>query len=108
MAFDPHLAARLRDCLASEPAVREKRMFGGVAFLVDGALAVCASHDGGLLVRIDPAESGALCAEQGVEPMIMQGRPMKGWLRVDASACEGDRLGEWVRHGVTFVKANGV
>lgn len=91
MSCDEALAARLRELL---PDATEKRMFGGVAFLVDGALTVAASGQGGLLVRVDPARAEALLAEGGVGPMEMRGRELRGWLRVGGEALEP--LERWV------------
>ena len=100
MAYDGELAARVRQVLAGEPGVTEKRMFGGLAFLVDGHLAVSASGKGGLLVRVDPAQQPALLREAGVEPFEMRGRPMAGWLHVAVGSVEDDSaLSRWVRLG---------
>jgi hypothetical protein len=100
VAYDEALARRIRDLLAGEPVV-EKKMFGGLAFLVHGNMAVAASGQGGLLVRVDPEESAALAESANVEPMRMRGREMAGWLYVDP----GDDLGEWVRRGVRFARS---
>lgn len=103
MAYDERLAARIRDRVAGEPVV-EKRMFGGLAFLLNGHLGVSASGQGGLLVRVDPAESDALLAEPGVTPMQMGNRPpMDGWLRVAPEAVsDDDDLGRWVQRGIAY------
>src|SRR5258706_2609725 len=82
MAYDEDLAARIGERVAEEPRLTEKKMFGGLAFLVGGNMAVAASGQGGLMVRVDPAESDALVASTKAEPMVMRGRPMQGWLRV--------------------------
>lgn len=106
MAYDEDLANRIRELMADVEAVSEKRMFGGLAFLVRGHMAVAASRRGGLLVRVDPAGSDALVAATGVERMVMGGRPMDGWLHVDAELVETVRdLGPWVDRGATFVRA---
>lgn len=108
MALNEQLAARVRAALAGEPSLAEKRMFGGLAFMVEGAMAVAASSTGGLLVRVEPSASPALCEAEGVEPMVMRGRPMAGWLRVEQHVVETDAaLLEWVERGVAFVKAEG-
>ena len=86
MAYDEELAGRIRELTAGEPALTEQKMFGGLAFLVGGNMAVAASGQGGLLVRVDPAESDALVESTGAELMEMRGRSMAGWLRVDAAA----------------------
>src|ERR687885_2917261 len=103
MAYDEELGNRIRERLAGEPAVTEKKMFGGLAFLVHGNMAVAASGQGGLLVRVDPAESDALVARSNAEPMEMRGRSMRGWLRVESADVEADdALAEWVRRGVAY------
>ena len=103
MAYDEELAARIRDLVASEPALTEKEMFGGLAFLVGGNMAVAASGQGGLLVRVDPAESDALIASSSARPMEMRGREMAGWLRVDPAG--DDELATWVGRGVSFARS---
>src|SRR5215208_3496453 len=90
MAYDEDLANRIRELIAGEPDVTEKRMFGGLAFLVRGNMAVAASGQGGLLVRVDPAESAVLQAETRARPMEMRGKAMTGWLRVEAAALDDD------------------
>ncbi len=103
MAYDEELAARIRDLVANEPALTEKKMFGGLAFLVGGNMAVAASGQGGLLVRVDPAESDALIASSSARPMEMRGREMAGWLRVDPAG--DDELATWVGRGVSFARS---
>jgi TfoX/Sxy family transcriptional regulator of competence genes len=105
MAYDEALAARIRELLAGERAVTEKKMFGGLAFLVRGNMAVAASGKGGLLVRVDPDESDALLRKSGVGLMEMGGRSMTGWLRVEAPAVRTKKqLAEWVDRGVGFAR----
>lgn len=105
MAYDEDLAARIRDLLAPERGLSEKRMFGGLAFLLDGHMTVAVSGQGGLLLRIDPARSDELVAGPHVGRMVMRGREMDGWLRVDEKAVNTDeRLAEWVGLGVAFVR----
>jgi TfoX/Sxy family transcriptional regulator of competence genes len=104
--YDEELAARIRELVASEPALTEKKMFGGLAFLVGGNMAIAASGEGGLLVRVDPDESEALVSRTNATPMEMRGRSMAGWLRVaseDARA-EGE-LAAWVGRGVTYARS---
>lgn len=102
MAYDEELADRLRLLLGSH-GLTEQKMFGGLAFLRDGHLAVCVSGQGGLMVRTDPADAEALLAQPGVQPMQMQGRTMKGWLRVDAAAVDDDAaLRRWAERGLAF------
>src|SRR5206468_287114 len=84
MAYDEELAERIRELLAGESGVTEKKMFGGLAFLIGGNMAVAASGQGGLLVRVDPSESDSLVATTAARPMEMRGREMQGWLRVDS------------------------
>jgi len=103
VAYDEELAARIRDLVASEPALTEKEMFGGLAFLVGGNMAVAASGQGGLLVRVDPAESDGLIASSSARPMAMRGREMAGWLRVDPAG--DDELATWVGRGVSFARS---
>jgi TfoX/Sxy family transcriptional regulator of competence genes len=102
MAYDTTLADRIRDLLVNEKSVTEKKMFGGLAFLVKGNMAVAASGQGGILVRVDPDESDALVAKGPAKPMVMRGRAMAGWLRVDADDVEGRALKTWVSRGATY------
>jgi len=106
MAFDPDLAARLRSALAGEPVVTEKRMFGGLAFLVNGNMAVSASGRGGLLVRVDPAATDALVSGPHVGRFEMRGREMDGWLRVDDAAVTTEpELERWAEIGVAYARS---
>src|SRR5436305_15264906 len=103
MAYDEELAERVRRLVAGERALTEKKMFGGLAFLVGGNMAVAASGQGGLLVRVDPAESEALVAETPARLMEMRGREMPGWLRVDTDDVRDDSaLSAWVERGVAY------
>lgn len=105
MAYDEELADRLRETLAGEDALSEKKMFGGLAFLLDGHMAVAASGQGGLLLRVDPAQTEALVRPPHVSRFVMRGREMNGWLRVDAPAIASDAdLRRWVGHGVSYVR----
>lgn len=104
MTFDEELAERARELVESEYGIGEKRMFGGVAFLVDGSMAFAVSGEGGLMVRVPADETEALLALPHVGPMDMSGRPVKGWVRVDAAGCEGDGLREWIARGVEHVR----
>jgi hypothetical protein len=106
MAYDEELANRIREQLAAEAGVTEQRMFGGLAFLVGGHLAVAASGKGGLMVRVDPEQTDALVAEPHARPFEMRGRPMDGWLRVDAAGVDGDAgLQRWVTRGVAYARS---
>jgi TfoX/Sxy family transcriptional regulator of competence genes len=106
MAYDEKLAQRIRELIADERGVTEKKMFGGLAFLVGGNMAIAASGQGGLLVRVDPAESETLTRRDGVALMEMRGRSMPGWLRVDADAVRTKKqLAQWVGRGVAYAGA---
>jgi TfoX/Sxy family transcriptional regulator of competence genes len=101
MGVDEALADRIRDLLEGEEGLSERRMFGGLAFLVHGKMAVTASGRGGLLVRIDPALTESLLTQPRTERAVMRGREMTGWLRVGADAVRtGPELERWVRIGV--------
>jgi TfoX/Sxy family transcriptional regulator of competence genes len=102
MAYDDALASRIRELVEGEDGLTEQRMFGGLAFLVNGNMAVAASGQGGILVRVEPAESAQLVETTGAEEMVMRGRSMAGWLRVDPGE---DELPEWVERGVSFARS---
>ncbi|GAB7144482.1 TfoX/Sxy family protein [Mycobacterium riyadhense] len=103
MAYDTDLANRIRELLASQPGVDEKRMFGGLAFLIGGHLAVAVSGQGGLLVRVPPADTEKLLTRQHVSPMVMAGRETRGWLRVAADGVKTKRqLASWVKYGAGY------
>ena len=104
MAYDEDLADRLR-LLLNGQGVTEKKMFGGLAFLLHGHMAIAASGQGGILVRVDPADMESMLAEPGAETFEMQGRPMKGWLRVDPAALDDDSvLRTWAERGLAYVR----
>jgi TfoX/Sxy family transcriptional regulator of competence genes len=106
MAYDEKLAERIRELVAGERGVTEKKMFGGLAFLLNGNMAVAASGQGGLLVRVDPDESDTLLAHPGASLMEMRGRTMPGWMRVDGDAVRTKkRLSSWVEHGVAYARS---
>jgi TfoX/Sxy family transcriptional regulator of competence genes len=106
MAYDHALADRVRSLVAAERGVTEKAMFGGLAFLVGGNMAVAASGQGGLLVRVDPDESDALVATGKAQLMEMRGRSMRGWLRVDAAEVRTAReLTKWVERGTSYARS---
>jgi hypothetical protein len=106
MAYDVDLAERLREALAGEPGVAEKRMFGGLAFLVGGHMAVSASGQGGLLLRVDPARTDALVLDRRASRAVMRGREMDGWLRVDIDArAADDELNRWIALGVDYARS---
>jgi TfoX/Sxy family transcriptional regulator of competence genes len=106
VAYDEDLADRIRELVSGEKGVREQKMFGGLAFLIGGNMAVAASGQGGILVRVDPAASDKLVSTTKAEPMVMRGRAMDGWLRVDAdSVREKRQLAKWVERGVTYARS---
>ena len=106
MAYDEDLAYRIRELLVDEPDITEKKMFGGLAFLVRGNMAVAASGQGGVLVRADPTKSDKVVATTTARPMEMRGREMQGWLRVDADAVRTKRqLAKWVDMGMTYARS---
>ena len=106
MAYDTVLADRIRELLSTEPGIDEKPMFGGLAFLVGGHMAVAASGQGGLLVRVPRDDTAALLAREHVSPMVMAGREASGWLRVASDGVRTKRqLQAWVRRGVDTVSA---
>ena len=106
MAYDEALADRIRGLIAGERGVVEKKMFGGLAFLINGNMSVAASGQGGLLARVDPDKSDELLKKPGVESLVMRGRPMAGWLRVDADAVRTkQQLSSWVKRSVSFARS---
>ena len=106
MAYDEELADRIRELVGGEPSLTEKKMFGGLAFLVGGNMAIAASGQGGLMVRVDPAESDALVANTKARTVVMRGREMPGWLRVDAADVQTKRqLVPWVERGAGYARS---
>ena len=106
MPYDEDLAERIRELLADEPGVVEKRMFGGLAFLIGGNMSVAASGQGGLMVRVDPEETDELVAKPHAQPFVMRGREMQGWLRVDDEGVRTKRqLEPWVKRGVAYARS---
>jgi TfoX/Sxy family transcriptional regulator of competence genes len=106
MAYDEELADRIRALLGERPGLSERKMFGGLAFLAGGNMAVAASGQGGILVRVDPDESDELVASTPAAPMEMRGRSMVGWLRMDAAdVAEDAALGEWVERGWRYASS---
>jgi hypothetical protein len=106
MAYDEELANELRECLQGESGVSEKRMFGGLAFLINGNMAVTASGKGGLMLRVDPARTDSLVAEPHAQRFVMRGREMDGWLRIDPESLKtlGD-VKRWATVGVTYARS---
>jgi TfoX/Sxy family transcriptional regulator of competence genes len=106
MAYDENLADRIRELIAGEADLTEQKMFGGLAFLIGGNMAVAASGQGGVLVRVDPGESDALVATTSARPMEMRGREMPGWLRVGPGDLRTKRqLAKWVELGTTYARS---
>ena len=106
MAYDEDLADRIRELLEGEQNVSEQKMFGGLSFLIGGHLAVAASGKGGVLVRVDPAESDRLVDTTSATLMDMGGRTMRGWLRVDEDNVRTKRqLARWVGLGTTYARS---
>ncbi len=105
MAYDEQLAERIRALIDDEPGLTEMRMFGGLAFLIDGNMSVSASGQGGLLLRVDPEQTDGLLEEPHAEPFVMRGRAMDGWLRVAPEGAEADEdLQRWVSRGVAYAR----
>ncbi len=106
MSFDPDLAQRLRGLMSSEAGIAERRMFGGLAFLVNGNMAVSASGEGGLLLHVDPFATEELAGRPHAKVAVMRGREMKGWLRVDAEGVRTKRqLEQWARVGLDHARS---
>lgn len=106
MAYDEDLANRIRELVAAERGVDEKRMFGGLAFLINGNMSVAVSGQGGLMVRVPPDDTAKLLERAHVAPMIMAGRETRGWLRVSLEGVKTKRqLQGWVKRGVDYAKS---
>ena len=106
MAYDEELASRIRELIGEEPGLTEQKMFGGLAFLIGGNMAVAASGQGGILVRVDPEQSDELVAKTVARPMEMRGREMRGWLRVTTEDVKTKReLRKWVELGAGYARS---
>jgi TfoX/Sxy family transcriptional regulator of competence genes len=106
VAYDEDLANRIRELTGGERGVEEKRMFGGLAFLIDGNMSVAVSSRGGVMVRVPHEDTEGLLAREHVEPMVMAGRETRGWVRVDAEGVRTKRqLQSWVTRGVEYAKS---
>jgi TfoX-like protein len=106
MAYDEHLADRIRELVSTEPGLAEVKMFGGLAFLINGNMSVSASGQGGLLLHIDPAQGETLAAKPHAAPFVMRGKAMSGWLRVDPEGVKTKRqLERWVARGVDHARS---
>lgn len=106
MAYDEELAGRVRGLLSGEAGLTERKMFGGLGFMLDGSMAVAVSNRGGLLLRVDPADTEDLLAEPGGEPFEMRGRVLTGWIRVAPEVLDPEEvLRAWVRIGVAAARS---
>jgi TfoX/Sxy family transcriptional regulator of competence genes len=105
MAYDEDLASRIRAAVATEPGMTEKRMFGGLAFLINGHMAAAASRQGTMMLRVDPAETDALVAESYAERMVMRGRALDGWLSIDTATLGDAALDCWSARGVAYARS---
>ena len=106
MAYDEDLADRIRELIGGESDLTEKRMFGGLAFLIGGNMSVAASGQGGLMVRVAPEDTDELLEKPYAKPFEMRGREMQGWLRVDTEGVSTRReLEPWVRRGVEYARS---
>jgi TfoX/Sxy family transcriptional regulator of competence genes len=106
VAYDEELANRIREVMSAEQGVTEMRMFGGLAFLIEGNMAVSASGQGGLLLRVDPTDTDELLGKPHAHPFEMRGRVMQGWLRVDAEGVRTKRdLQRWANRGIAYARS---
>ena len=106
MAYDEELAVRIRELISGEPGLSEKKMFGGLAFLIGGNMAIAASGHGGLMVRVDPAESDELVSATAARVVEMRGRPMPGWLYLESGEVgTAEELQAWVDRGASFARS---
>jgi TfoX N-terminal domain len=106
MAYDLELAGRIRRLIGSDPDLTEKKMFGGLAFLIGGNMAIAASGQGGAMIRVDPEESAALIDTTSADLVEMRGRAMPGWLRVSSDDLRSDdQLAPWVERGTGYARS---
>ena len=106
MAYDETLAERIREYLADQPDITVAKMFGGIAFIVGGRMAISASGQGGVLVHVDPATAANLIARTNAEVAVMRGRPMNGWLRVKSEdLTTRTKLVKWVDRGTSYARS---
>jgi TfoX/Sxy family transcriptional regulator of competence genes len=106
VAYDEDLANRIRELVATEEKLTEKKMFGSLAFLIGGHMSVSASGQGGLLLHVEPDETDALLTKPHAHPMVMRGREMQGWVRVEADGVATKaQLERWVKRGVEYAKS---
>lgn len=102
MSYDDQLAERVRSVIGDHPALSERRMFGGLAFLIAGNMSVAVSGQGGLMVRVEPAATAELLGRPGAAPMVMRGKELSGWLRVGSEVLDDATLQGWVDLGVDY------
>jgi TfoX/Sxy family transcriptional regulator of competence genes len=106
MAYDEELANRIRELVLMEDGITEKRMFGGLVFMVNGNMSVTASRRGGMMLRVDPSEADALLRRQHAEQIKMRNRVMPGWIFIHAEGLRTKRqLARWVARGIAFAKS---
>jgi len=106
VAYDEDLANSIREIVQDEPGLTEKRMFGGLAFLINGNMAVSASGQGGMLLRVDPTDTPILIERPEASRFEMRGREMDGWLRIDATELATEhQLESWVTRGVSYARS---
>jgi hypothetical protein len=106
MAYDEALAERIRSLIGPDPELTEKKMFGGLAFLIRGHMAISASGQGGVLARVDPARTDEIVSTTKATIAVMQGREMPGWLRLDlADVATDDDLSPWVELGIEYARS---
>ena len=106
MAYDEDLADRIRELVGGERKLTEQKMFGGLGFMIGGHMAIAASGQGGVLVRVDPEESDEIISKTQATPMVMRGRPMRGWLRVETEHLRTKRqLTKWVELGTSYARS---
>ena len=106
MPYDENLGYRIREVISGEDGLSEMSMFGGLAFLIHGNMAVSASGQGGLLIRVDPAQSEKLLARAHAQPFVMREKEMRGWLRIEPTGIQTKRdLARWVRVGVEYAQS---
>jgi hypothetical protein len=106
MPYDTELADRIRELISAERGLTEQKMFGGLAFLIGGNMAIAASGEGGVLVHVDPEASDSIIAKSKAQPMVMRGRAMRGWLRVDAADVKTkSQLKKWVDIGAGHARS---
>jgi hypothetical protein len=106
MAYSEALAGRIRELIGPDPELTEKKMFGGLAFLIRGHMAISASGQGGVMLHVDPAHGDELVQSTAATLAVMRGREMPGWLRVSADhLTTDDELAPWVELGIAHARS---